>query len=426
MLALFATVLGVMGWLNYTHVPTIDPSSLLPSLIDVEPRAITRLEIDRGPDSKSDKARGRIVLSRQADWTWQMVEPIHTAADTNLVETLVKNLKDMRKSADAGTITDDPAKYGLDKPEAVVSLFEKDSKTPVARLEVGKSAGERLYVRPDGSTGIEVIDSRLLGALRVPTVDWRDKALFHMPSFQVGALEVKDRASRQDIKVERALRHWRMTSPVRAPADDDKVEGLVAELSALRLIDGPEGFVADDVSDLAPYGLDKPEMTIQITGTAAAIMPQSLLFGKPVPDHPGQVYAKRGDQDDVIRVDTKILRESLATPTSLRSKKAVDFLIGRVVRLQIEAQDRVFDVVRTNAGWQLLAPVKASADLATIQSFLTKLTELRTSEFLPSSSVQGYSGLDRLPHAGSGSGKLSREARRPRPRPKRPGPPRRC
>ena len=393
LLVLFATVLGVMGWLNYTHVSTIDPTSLLPSLIDVEPRLITRLEIDRGVQSATDKTNGRLVLTRQPDWTWQMVDPINTAADTNLVETLVKNLKEMRKSADAGTITDDPAKYGLDEPSAIVSLFTKDAKTPVAKLEIGKAAGERLYVRPGGASGIEVIDSRLVSALRLPTVDWRDKALFHMPSFQVGSLAIKDRASSTAIKVERALRHWRMVSPVRAPADDDKVEGLVAELSALRLIDGPDGFVADNVSDLSPYGLEKPELTIEIAGTAAAIKAQSLLFGKPVPDHPGQVYAKRGDQDDVIRVDTKILRESLATPTSLRSLKVVDLLVGRVVRLKIELKGKDVDVVRTDAGWQLLAPTRASADLTTVQSYLTKLTELQASEFLARSSLKDP-GLD--------------------------------
>ena len=360
----------------------IDPTSLLPTLVDVDLGEIKRLEIDRGADPASNKIKGRLVFTRREDKLWQMIEPIDTAANSEVVETLARNLKDMRKSTDAGTITDDPEKFGLSTPAAIVKVYIRDEKTPAATLEIGKKAGERLYVRPKGGGGIEVVNSRLLSAVDRTTAELRDTALFHMPSFQVTSLEIKDQTPARNLKVERSERHWKMVRPVKAPADDDKVEGLVAELSALRIIDGPDGFVADDVRDLAPFGLDKPEMSIEITSVRDKVKPQTLLFGKPVPDHPGQVYAKRGDQDDVIRVDTKILRESLPSSTSLRSHSAVDLLTGRVVRIRIEALDQLFDLARVGNSWRFLEPMTGQADPLLVESFLKGLTELKSSEFL--------------------------------------------
>ncbi len=47
---------------------------------------------------------------------------MNAAADTTLVDTLIRNLKDLRKSAEAGVITGDPTPYGLDKPTATLTV----------------------------------------------------------------------------------------------------------------------------------------------------------------------------------------------------------------------------------------------------------------------------------------------------------------
>ena len=363
---------------------------LLPELIDVSLAEIRRLEIDRG-GGPSDKAKGALIVVRGREG-WQMISPVDTAADDSLLETLARNLKDIRRSSDAGTITEDPKQFGLEPPEATIRVYIRDHMKPEATLEVGKGIGERLYVREKGTKGIEVVDARLFSPLRLPTADWRDKALFHMPSFRVASLTVHDTRPGRDFKVERDERRWKLVSPVKAPADDDKVEGLVAELSALRIIDGPDAFVADDVKDLAPYGLDKPETTIEIapfgvTANEPTLGPQKLLFGKSVPGHPDQVYAKRGSQDDVIRVNTKILRESLPGPTGLRSQKVFTLSPSRAFRIRIETAGKMYDVVTRGVGWHLLSPIETTADTAAVQELLTRLSELRSSEFLEPSTV---------------------------------------
>lgn len=395
--ALFLAGLGVLWWADYTKVPDRDKqrelvNRLLPELIDTPVTDVHRIEIEPGPGAGTGAAA--IVVERRGDGSWQMTRPIDAAADVGLVETLARNLKDLRKSTDAGTIRGDPAPYGLDRPVATVKVFGNaeggSPGTPLAVLDVGKTERKRVYVRPGGAGGgIEVVDAVLLGAITAPPARWRDTSLFHVPSFRVAGVDVERPGPDRALALRRDERHWRIDRPIKAPADDDKAEGLVAELAALRVADGVEGFVKDGVpaAGLAEYGLDKPSMTITVTPFGEKATPQSLRLGNPVPGKENQVYAVRGDQDDVVRVEVKLLREAIPGVNGLRSAKVLDVIPQRVNRLRIDARGKPFDLARTPRGWELLSPVREPADTASVQTLLTRLAELKASEFLEASRV---------------------------------------
>lgn len=388
LLVLFFAGLGVLLWAEYAKVPTEEQrramlQRVLPDLVDVPVNDVRRLEIERA----NEKSKDRLVLTRRDDGAWQMLEPVNAAADLGLVNTLVQNLRELRKSPDAGAIVGDPTPYGLKSPEATVRVFGREGTTQLAVLEVGKSMKERRYVRPKGAEGIEVVDSRLFSALDSPVVDWRDRTVLRVPSFRVESVSIREPERGIDLKASREERHWRLLRPVAVPADDDKVEGLVAELAALRVVDGEQGFVADDVKDLGPYGLDKPAMTIEVAPFSSTGKPQVLLIGHPVPDRPTEVYALRGDQDDVLRIDVKTLREAIPNVNSLRSKRVVSFVPARVERLRIDSAGKVFEIGRGANAWRLLLPAEGQADSASVQSVLTRLEKLEASEFLDSGQV---------------------------------------
>ena len=120
--------------------------------------------------------------------------------------------------------------------------------------------------------------------LKLVPAQWRDKSLFHMPSFRVGTLTVTGPG--RDLKVDRDEGHWQLIRPLRAVAEDEKVEGIVAELTSLQVAKGDDGFVANDVTDAdaAKYGLDQPSMTIELRPAIGPVKPQTLVVGKPEAD----------------------------------------------------------------------------------------------------------------------------------------------
>lgn len=387
---LFLTGVCVLWWTDYADIPTRERQQellnrLLPELIDTPPGDIQRIEVDRSSGSNKD----RLVVER-VDNHWQLKQPVDTAADPELVETLARNLRDLRKSPFAGSITGDPA-YGLVYPEAQLKVFVTKSKQPVVTLDLGLTRKDRAYVRPGAGSAIEVIDPRVLSAMTLPAAKWRDAAMLRVPSFKVESVDVKETKPDVEIELKRGDRRWKLVRPIKVPADNDKAEGLVAELAALRVMEtgsDSSAFVADDVTDLASYGLDTPAMTITVTPFKNQGDPQTVKIGKPIaPEKPDEVFAMRGDQNDVVRLDIKRLREAIPGVNGLRSQTVLDFNPARVDRLKIDTAGTLYDLVLTRSGWRLLSPVKEGADTTAVQTFLTRMAELKTSEFLDPASV---------------------------------------
>ena len=97
----FVSLLALLG-LEYTGVPTdkerrLRESRILPDLVDTPEASIRKLAIERGKERLVFERRG------QGIGRWQMIEPLDAAAEPTRLETLVRNLKELRQSPDSGT-----------------------------------------------------------------------------------------------------------------------------------------------------------------------------------------------------------------------------------------------------------------------------------------------------------------------------------
>jgi hypothetical protein len=364
---------------------------ILPTLIDVPEANLTRLEIDRG--------RERLVFERrgQGIGRWLMVEPVEVAAEPTRLETLVRNLKELRKSPDSGNVMGPADSFGLAPPAATVKLWSAaaperlSAAEPIAALDLGKTVRNIQYVRTAGEDAIEVADAKLLNAVQLPLNEWRERVVMAVPSFQVASVTIK--RPDQVIRAERGKRgQWRLSAPVSAPANPAKVESLIAALSSLRVIDGDKGFVADNVKDFAPFGLVSP-VTIEMTTTRPGDLSLVLHVGKPVPDQPERIYVRQGDQDDVVIVDAKALAEVPSTAAALRSRRVADIEPAAVTEIQIQTKIGTFAVSKRPNQWELTSPRTEKADTESVMALLNRIDALETSEFFEPSRI-GNAELD--------------------------------
>jgi hypothetical protein len=385
LIGLFFTGLLALWWLDYAGVPTEAQrrqrgDRVLADLVGTPELGITALEID---------ARGQTVnFERRGRDRWQMTRPLDVAADAVAVESLIGNLRDLRKSADSGTITAAAEAYGLAPPEAVVRLWSgprgsvsASEGTPLAALEIGKTLHEQTYVRTAGSLGIDVVEHKFLAGIDRPVSDWRQVNLVPVPSFQVTSLAVHRQGL--DLKAERgAAGRWILTAPLRAPANPAKIESMLAALASLRVLDGSKGFVADNVHDFAPFGLDPPDASIELLTSSREAVPIVLEVGKKLPGQTDRVYVRRGDQDDVVVVGDRFLPEIPRDSTAFRSQHVSDIDAAAVTTVEVTALQTTFRLERQGPGWALSAPSSEKADTYLVQSLLNRLDGLQTSEFL--------------------------------------------
>jgi hypothetical protein len=354
---------------------------VLPGILDTRPDELRRIEIEGGPE--------RLAFERRDANRWQIVEPINAAADPSLVETLALNLKTLEKSRNVGTLHEDPAKYGLAPPKRTVRLIGTDPKKPLAALEIGSIVRESRYVRPLGSDGVEAVDAKALAPVELPAIRWRDRALVRMTTFHVDSVDAKGPG--RSVRLERDGDYWRLIAPnVIGLADDTRAEGLLAELTSLKVAEGDAGFVADDVKDFAPYGLDVPSLTITLTPRAGQGAPQTIHLGKAAP-RTGQgerYYARRDDQDDVVLVEARLIKDLGRNPLDLHGKKVSDVAISKVEAIRLTSAGASVTVAKDSKGWVRTSPLVDRADTPAIDDLLRRLDELQASELLDIKSVK--------------------------------------
>ena len=392
LLILFFASLLVLWGLEYLGVRTrneniLRESLILPELLETGPSGIRKLSIERGKE--------RIVFERRKTGAgrWQMVEPLNVAAEPSRLETLVRNLKELRRSLDAGSMTGPPANFGLDQPEAIVRLWGSEnegrpvSEKPVATIEIGKTVKRLRYVRPLGSGTIEVADAKLLNAVDQPLVEWRERSVLPLATFQVDSFSIKRGARLIRVNRSRSGR-FRVVEPIVAPADDPKVESLLAAFASLRVADGAKGFVAEDARDLSKYGLSPPSAIVELTTNQEKDKPLVLEIGKPVPNQPDRIYVRQGDQDDVVVVNAQPLAELPQSSIALRSQKVSDFAPIAVSEIRIKTPTQSFLLKKESNEWIQKEPREEKADAHTVAALLKQLESLQTSEFLTPDKVR--------------------------------------
>jgi hypothetical protein len=83
-----------------------------------------------------------------------------------------------------------------------------------------------------------------------------------------------------------------------------------------------------------------------------------------------------------VAVDARALSEVPADATALRGQEVAEVLPAAVDRIEIQTIRDLFKLEREAGGWQLSSPRKERADAPAVQTFLARIAELQTSEFL--------------------------------------------
>lgn len=257
------------------------------------------------------------------DGRWTFTAPATFRANPKSVESWLKTLLD--DNSPSQILKDKPGAdvSGFDKPAVQVAFTKNNGE--VRTLQYGKdfklpgetSTGNLYYARELKDDRQFMLSSGQVTDLRNKKLDeLRDKRLTELQAdrdvqsvvFQrpEGATEVK----RVDED------KWELVQPFPAGADSFDVGDI---LSRLRTSEA-DSFAADNASDLAKYGLDKPRLTL-IAKTGKGEI--GVSFGKA--DDSGKVYTIRRGETEVTLVTKETFDALNKTASDLREKKLITF-----------------------------------------------------------------------------------------------------
>ena len=152
--------------------------------------------------------------------------------------------------------------------------------------------------------------------------------------------------------VRKSKDEWALVKPIQDRADAIDSEGIV---STLRW-DKVQRFVDEKPKDLAPYGLDKPRLTVRIFTEDDQKPEDGVILGGRKVEAPepksGQkkpkayYYARRLSGGPVMLINEKTVKDLPKSVLSLRHKTVINYDVDHVKRILIESKSRKLDIVR--------------------------------------------------------------------------------
>lgn len=362
--AVMFSMLWLFGLMLAFKKNPLDKSYVVPTLQAARDVDIVSVTIQRKPQGKDPQE----FLFTQDNDVWRLKDANSNLAvkvESFRINDIVNQIKNARKDEEAD-VTNDLARYGLDTPQATITLKgrtrakppelkdddkdkkdEKDEKKePPAKekewkFHLGKESPDKKYVFANSSDE----PTRVFGVTK-SSVDslffddpnhLRTKGLFDFSDATAKLIEVKQGATELELK-KGDDNLWRFVKPnlgyadVEGPAPPKElppeiklpksgVKGLLDTIKAIR-VDADADFVAMHKDNLTKYQLEdgKELLRIQVgTPDGKKDNKETLLVGTQVRDY---YYARLANDEGVFKLPAKVIDpvlSALKDPGKLRS-----------------------------------------------------------------------------------------------------------
>lgn len=163
---------------------------------------------------------------------------------------------------------------------------------------------------------------------------------------------------------------WQITAPKSVPADAAAVSGMISSLNPL----DSERVIAEKATDLAPYGLNDPSVTIEFTEKED--QHQKLLLGDDTPTGDG-VYAAVAGEPRVFTAATYVKSTLNKGFDDLRDKRLLPVDSASVTTIDLNRKTQPVAFGRVKGGWQIQKPQAYRTDTFQVDDLLTQLTSAK-------------------------------------------------
>jgi hypothetical protein len=194
----------------------------------------------------------------------------------------------------------------------------------------------------------------------------------------------------QEIEVVRSGGAWKLDKPIKTDADSTAITTLtheIADADVKRTVD-------EHPTDLAPFGLDKPDVTV-VVGTRDKTLP-GVEVGKKSPIG-YSVYIKTTDNPAVMLTSGGFGPGTKRTLSDLRDHTLMTFKPDDVSKLVIKQDDGTpVELQKEQGKWKIMQPARYDADTERVRTLLASLSNARIDDFSSDNPANlGQYGLDK-------------------------------
>ncbi len=299
---------------------------------------------------------GEMELQKTGDH-WDIIKPLHTRADDQKVGDLIAQVTTARIQQFVADDKGDLHPFGLAEPRGSITLFTQDDKPGAAgqMLQIGSAPEkekDQVYVRFASRGFVYTLPKKIEEILNVKPDDLRDRHLVRIDTKILDRITI-DAGAKGKTVLARKNESWTIASRNNVPANSTEAQRLIDAMQNGQVTN----FVENVASNLAKYGLDKPQLTLTFSSfasentaeTKAGEQPfASVAFGKVEGDN---VYARVGDEPFIVTVRRTILDQIWTDPLQWQDLSIFNFKPEQIHRLTIKT-DKEFELIRgANNQW---------------------------------------------------------------------------
>ncbi len=306
---------------------------------------------------------------------WIITSPVRTQGDAQTIESSLSGILSAsieRKIADS---TSDLSAYGLSEPRGQVQITAAGGSHVTLMIGDDNPTGDVIFVKHPVSPAVYTTAKSLWNNVNKKLYDLRDKKLMHFLTDDVRRISINSR-SKGKVSLEKMNGNWQIVSPASLRANDSEVKSFLNRMANGKV----KNFIAEEPSDLKKFGLEKPDIAIQLE-IGESLARTSFIIGDTAKNDNGGFYAKEETRQPVFTIEKWAL-DGL-------NKNAFDFQDKKVLGYDGKSADRIvwriasqeYAAIRVDSlNWMIMAPETLQTDQSAMSRWLNALRDFSVDE----------------------------------------------
>ncbi|HJT82600.1 MAG TPA: DUF4340 domain-containing protein [Chthoniobacterales bacterium] len=335
---------------------------------------------------------GEMELEKKGDH-WEIVKPMRARADDQKVGDLIAQITNARIEQFVAEDKGDLNPYGLAQPKGSITLFAGGDKSGKAETPAGQGQmlqigsvpeknPEQIYVRFSARGFVYTLPKKIESILQTQPNDLRDRHLIRFDRNILDRLTIEAQG-KPKVVLARKNEAWTIASRNDAPANAGDANRLVESLSNEQVTK----FVEDVASNLAKYGLDKPQLQLTLSSFATENTAETkagerpfgtIAFGRTEGD---DVYARVGDEPFVVAVKKSTVENIKTDPVQWQSLAIFNFKPEQIHRISVTTDRELILTRGPNNEWTA-AKETTPLNQANVQTLVNSLATLHAVRWL--------------------------------------------
>lgn len=376
-----------------------------------DPKDILAVELER-PGKPTLRFERQVKKDKPDERTdWRMVQPLSAAVEAYMVNGLASGVVNLQYKRVLKPGTDlSLADAGLKGPRATIRLTDKDGKKYVVHIGRQVPLSSDTYIGVEGRDEILITSRNFDYDLKRKVNDYRSKGLFRNVARTDAKRITIEHGGKTCTLVKLDSKTWKITQPVVAYADAEKIRTWVNSFANLRVAE----FIDDKPASLETYGLDKPYLTATlVTEREELEVPKKaqtdtqpvepkyrtvrhsykVLVGAYADLEKKKRYIKLPDQPWVASIDARTIERIEPKLDEWRDPRLIRAEADDIRRIEIRKRGRQVVLVRQDDQWRAEAGVDA-LDEEAVGKLVRALADLKAADFIDQPDAAASYGLD--------------------------------